>query len=129
MAVALTARSALDLLLPSRCVSKLELVLDMCSHDIDGIPLHSLHHKCMGDTRAGPGEKGEHASQRWVARPARTGGSQIRQTYFIRHSTFLADLLIFALVADISILTLNLSLMINTVSFYQVGGFSACCRR
>ena len=28
--------------------------------------------------------------------------------------------MIFALVADISILTLNLSLMINTVSFYQV---------
>ncbi|KAK2076375.1 hypothetical protein QBZ16_000900 [Prototheca wickerhamii] len=30
------------------------------------------------------------------------------------------NLMIFALVADISILTLNLSLMINTVSFYQI---------
>lgn len=31
-----------------------------------------------------------------------------------------ADLALFTVVADISILTLNLSLMINTVSFYQV---------
>lgn len=31
--------------------------------------------------------------------------------------------MIFALVADISILTLNLSLMINTVSFYQARVF------
>lgn len=31
-----------------------------------------------------------------------------------------ADLMIFTVIADISILTLNLSLMVNTVSFYQV---------
>lgn len=31
-----------------------------------------------------------------------------------------ADLALFTVVADLSILTLNLSLMVNTVSFYQV---------
>ena len=35
-----------------------------------------------------------------------------------------ADLALFAVIADVSILTLNLSLMLNTVSFYQV---SAVC--
>ena len=34
-----------------------------------------------------------------------------------------ADLMLFTVIADISILTLNLSLMLNTVSFYQVGGW------
>lgn len=33
-----------------------------------------------------------------------------------------ADLALFTVIADISILTLNLSLMLNTVSFYQVRG-------
>lgn len=42
-----------------------------------------------------------------------------RMPSFIRAA---ADLIMFAIVADISILTLNLSLMINTVSFYQVRG-------
>ena len=32
----------------------------------------------------------------------------------------LTDLMLFTLIADVSILTLNLSLMLNTVSFYQV---------
>jgi hypothetical protein len=30
--------------------------------------------------------------------------------------------MIFTVIADLSILTLNLSLMVNTVSFYQVHG-------
>lgn len=33
-----------------------------------------------------------------------------------------SDLFLFTAVADVSILTLNLSLMVNTVSFYQVRG-------
>lgn len=33
--------------------------------------------------------------------------------------------MLFTVIADISILTLNLSLMLNTVSFYQVGGWVA----
>lgn len=39
----------------------------------------------------------------------------------IKHTTMpLKDLMLFTVIADISILTLNLSLMLNTVSFYQI---------
>ena len=38
-------------------------------------------------------------------------------TTTITHST---DLMLFTLIADVSILTLNLSLMLNTVSFYTI---------
>lgn len=37
-----------------------------------------------------------------------------------------ADLMLFTIIADISILTLNLSLMLNTVSFYQVRRRKRC---
>ncbi len=39
------------------------------------------------------------------------------------HAVPAADLMLFTVIADMSILTLNLSLMLNTVSFYQVGAF------
>lgn len=52
----------------------------------------------------------------WLQAPALLTHRAVAHTRFFLH----ADVLLFAVVADISILTLNLSLMINTVSFYQI---------